>query len=704
MLWQYIVLNSEAMGIDWRPRGSDGYELIIRRKDSMDPGDQACFYTFPHLMEWSTKDIFEPHPTLQDHWLYKGRADDVIVFSNGEKLNPVTIEAVVTGHALVKGALVAGQGKFQAAIILEPEVSPKDESAAEALIDEVWPLIEKANSETVAHGRIVRSLVAVADSTQPFRRAGKGTVQRAATVKLYEDFINSLYENADAVDEENTVDLDISGEEHLMQSILNLFSSRLGIENLEASTDFFSVGVDSLQVLTASNLLQSALKKSGVDVDPETVTARAIYQNPTPQKLAAYLFSRVSKNSSHAKSEQTSEIEEMESLISRLTKNLPERNLNKREPLDDGQTIIITGTTGSLGAYMLDRLCELPSVSKIIALNRGQDGGLSRQPSINESRGLTTDFSKVEFLGADLSRPDLGLGKEKYNTLLASTDRIIHNAWPVNFNISVASFEPHIRGVRSLADFSNLAAKNVPVVFVSSIGTADGWSLPEPVPERRLDDLSMPQMGYGRSKLVGSLILDAAATHYGIAAASVRVGQIAGSRTEKGVWNPQEFIPSLIASSVYLGMLPDSLGPQQEVAWTPVEDIAGLLLDVAGITTRTPASTISGYFHGVNPSTANWSDLAPAVKDFYSDRIKKIVSLKDWVAALEASARGSADLKKNPSAKLLDTYRGMLAAEQQGQDHMRFSMERTKGHGAAMTTIGPITPALMKNWCRQWDY
>jgi hypothetical protein len=51
----------------------------------------------------------------------------------------------------------------------------------------------------------------------------------------------------------------------------------------------------------------------------------------------------------------------MEALVSKLTENLPECKSNKPKPLDDGQTIIIIGTTGSLGAYMLDRLCKLPS-------------------------------------------------------------------------------------------------------------------------------------------------------------------------------------------------------------------------------------------------------------------------------------------------------------------------------------------------------
>ncbi|KAJ4022702.1 hypothetical protein NW766_001749 [Fusarium irregulare] len=694
-LWQYFVFDSEAMNIDWRQRGPNEYEFVIVRKDMSDPGNQSVFYIFPELSEWSTKDIFQPHPTLKDHWLYKGRADDIIVFSNGEKLNPVSIEAAVAGHPLVNGALVVGQGRFQAALIVEPveDAIPKDEEEKKEFIDKVWPTVDKSNSETVGHGRITKDLVAVADPALPFARAGKTTVQRAATVKLYEQFIKNLYEKAQGGGDDTTVALDLANEEALAQSIVTVFQTRLGVADLEVDRDFFSAGIDSLQIMNVTKILKIALQAANIDATH--FEPRTVYQNPTAKELAGYILS--------GSPDATKEIKETESLISKYTENLPAVKSGKTLPADENQTVLITGTTGSLGAYMLHDLCSLPSVAKIIALNRAEDGGASRQPSINEARGLTQDFSKVVFLQADLSLPDFGLGQDKYDDLVDIADRIIHNAWPVNFNISVSSFESSIRGVRHLIDFSAAAAKHVPIVFISSIGTADGWKSSDPVPEEPLTDITLPQMGYGRSKLAASLILDNAVEKSGIHAASVRVGQIAGPRAQKGVWNKQEFIPSLIASSVYLGVLPDHLGPQQEVAWTPVEDISGLVLDIAGITTPKLVGDISGYFHGVNPSVADWSTLAPAVKNFYGNAME-IVSLEEWVEKLEASAKEKdVDMDKNPGVKLLDTYRGLLEGKKQGQ-FLRFEMERTKKASPTIRNAGPITEELMVNWCQQWGY
>ncbi|EFY86027.1 NRPS-like enzyme, putative [Metarhizium acridum CQMa 102] len=708
-LWQYFIFNSEAMGADWRVHDPDKdiYELFIRRKDPKEPLDQPLFYTFPELTEWSTGDLFQAHPTLKDHWKYHGRADNIIVFSNGEKLNPVTIEDGLVGHAAVKGALVVGQDRFQPALILEPTTPPKTDDEAHALIESVWPLIEELNKQTVAHGRISKQLVALSDPDIPFPRASKGTVQREQAVRKYKDKIDEIYKKADAVDTEDAGAIDLGSVDATLRSVMELLTRRLKIKGLEPDTDFFSAGIDSLQVLSIAKFLRAGLAGAGAQVDNAVVAPRVIYSNPTPEKLAKYIYSATSANGSDQNGQDAEETSILRDLVSKYTADLPPRRGDKPKPLEDGQTVILTGSTGSLGAYMLDTLCKSRHVKAVVCLNRGADGGRARQPGVSASRGLATDFSKVDFLQSDLSRPDLGLEPAKYDSLVAAADRIIHNAWPVNFNISVASFEPYIRGVRNLVGLSAAAAKQVPIVFISSISTVFNWASPGPVPERRLAGLSLPQMGYGLSKLAGSLVLDAAAETSGVPCASVRVGQVAGPHGREGRWNPQEFIPSLVASSVYLGVLPGDLGPQDVVDWVPIQDVAGLILDVVGVTQSRDVSDISGYFHCVNPKTTPWADLAAAIRDFYGGRIRQLVSLEEWVAALEESASDAASIDRNPGVKLLDTYRGMAAAaaNSAGRDvHVSLEMGRTVKHSKTAANLGPITTDLMRNWCAQWNY
>ncbi|UKZ86441.1 putative NRPS-like protein biosynthetic cluster [Trichoderma asperellum] len=685
-----------------RKADDDVYEMFIVRKDPKEAMRQPLFYTFPDKTEWSTGDMYKKHPTKPNHWQYYGRTDNVIVFSTGEKLNPVTIEAAVVGHPAIRGALVVGQQRLQPALILEPHEFPKDETAAKSLIEGVWPIVADVNKVTVAHGRIVRDMVVLADPKMPFSISGKGSIQRMATVTTYKDFIDGLYAQQDeGIDMGDAISLDTTSPEAMAQSILDIVRSQIHKPVVNIEADLFSTGMDSMEVITLSKILRSTLETAGVKVVKDTAAPRIIYANSTIKGLAEHLYSSAITGSSDEDAE-AKEIGALAKLISKYTKDLPSPNTNQPNPLDEHQTIVITGTTGSLGAYMLDLLIKNPRVAKILAFNRGQDGGSYRQPAYNAYRGLSTDFSKVEFLAVDLSKPYFGLHLEKYNDILATTDRIIHNAWPVNFNISVSSFEPYIFGVRQLVNFSNKAAKRVPIIYISSIGTVGGWVRPEPIPERRLEDLTLPAMGYGRSKFAASSILDAAVEQSGILAAVIRVGQIAGARAKKGVWNPQEFIPSLIASSVHLGVLPSRPSSTDVVDWTPVEDIAGLVLDVAGITEKIDPSTISGYFHGVNPSVTSWTKIAAVLKSHYCGRIKDIVPLNEWIQILEASSINATaeDVNKNPAIKLIDAYKGIAS----GGGYSKWDMERTIAHSPTMRNLGPVDEALMRNWCDQWNY
>ncbi|KAM0512849.1 hypothetical protein ACHAPE_008482 [Trichoderma viride] len=706
-LWRYFVFHPELIGAEMIPTAWEGVYGFKIRRNKGDASLQPVFNNFPEKDEFLTGDLFEAHESLPNHFKYYGRGDDVIVFSNGEKLNPVTIEDMVVAHPALRHVLVVGQQKFSPAIILDPKNPVNSDAEAEALINDVWPLIEQANKQTVAHGRIVRQLVALSDPNMPFLLAGKGTVQRTQTVRLYNDYIEGIYQQADAA--VNNVNLDFSSQQALASSIKELLQDKLDVEQLEQDTDFFSHGVDSLQVITMAKMLQAGLEKAGIEFDPNVVATRSIYSNPSIELLSNFIFRSISKsdgeNGESAEAEfSAQQIKAMEAIVEKYTSNLPERNDAQKDPNETGQTVILTGSTGSLGSYMLDQLINSPRVSKVYALNRGADGGRSRQEDIIENRTLTNDFTKVEFLGSDLSKPNFGLDAAKYAEMLSSVDRIVHNAWPVNFNMPIASFEPFIRGVRHFVDFAGASHKKVAVVFVSSIGTANNWKSSEPVPERRLEDPTLAEMGYGLSKLAASFILDAAAAQSGLATVSVRVGQIAGPKAGNGVWNPQEFVPSLIASSVHLGAIPSHIGPFQNADWVPTEDVSGIILDVAGITNSAPIAEINGYFHVQNPAKVPWSEVADTLKEFYGGRIREFTSMSEWVALLEASASDVQNLDKNPAVKLLDTYRAFREKEAAGEAPVVFDMKRTISKSTTAAALKPIDTELLRKWCTAWNF
>jgi acyl-coenzyme A synthetase/AMP-(fatty) acid ligase len=116
--WEYFHYNPLHTGIKFRPTGDGTYEKVFVRDPSSDDF-HATWWTFPEKAEYFMNDLYTKHPSKPNYWLYVGRADDVIVLSNGEKLNPTGMEATLRSHPAVKGALVVGQGHFAPGAIIE---------------------------------------------------------------------------------------------------------------------------------------------------------------------------------------------------------------------------------------------------------------------------------------------------------------------------------------------------------------------------------------------------------------------------------------------------------------------------------------------------------------------------------------------------------------------------------------------------------
>ena len=97
---------------------------------------------------------------------------------------------------------------------------------------------------------------------------------------------------------------------------------------------------------------------------------------------------------------------------------------------NDSMTVLLTGSTGNFGAYILDELLQNQSVHKVYCLNRSKDAQ-SKQKKAHEVRGLSTSFSepRVSFITADYPSENLGLSNEKYAQIAREVTIIIHNAW-----------------------------------------------------------------------------------------------------------------------------------------------------------------------------------------------------------------------------------------------------------------------------------
>lgn len=117
-------------------------------------------------------------------------------------------------------------------------------------------------------------------------------------------------------------------------------------------------------------------------------------------------------------------VKAMLDMISKYTSDFPTHS-----PLDDdsvgeisGEVILLTGSTGGLGTYLLGHLLRDPRVSKVYALNRrtkatGMISVLERQKAAFQDRGLDVGLlsdPKLVMVEGDATHNNLGVDQQTY--------------------------------------------------------------------------------------------------------------------------------------------------------------------------------------------------------------------------------------------------------------------------------------------------
>ncbi|KAL9083639.1 MAG: hypothetical protein Q9159_005648 [Coniocarpon cinnabarinum] len=288
--WAYFHFNELEGGLEFREREEGLFEMVHVRNAELDLV-QPVFITFPHLQEFCTKDLFIKHPTKPGLWKYGSRLDDLIVFSNGEKFNPTTMEGAIMSAPDVKGCVIIGQGRFQACALIEP----KDTSQPpDQLLDRVWPVIQRANEHAVKQGRIAKELVFFTKPEKPLARAAKGTIQRAASNKLYAEEVNRVYEsmengrsrdpNGRKPSTKHLAIIDLSSPEATVSSLTRFLAGEADLHVSDMADDFFSMGMDSLQLISLVRAINAARPSQPLDT-------KHVYEHPSIQQLSAFLHS-----------------------------------------------------------------------------------------------------------------------------------------------------------------------------------------------------------------------------------------------------------------------------------------------------------------------------------------------------------------------------------------------------------------------------
>jgi thioester reductase-like protein len=706
-LWRYVQFHP-CVGAVFDKTTDEIYELVVRRKNAL-TDMQPCF-TVPgmqQLEEYRTKDLFEPHTEIQDLWCWRARSDDIIVFLNGEKTNPISMEQhIMASNPEVSGTLVIGAQRFQAALLIEPaSESPLTTAEQAALTERIWPSIEESNHSAPAHARIEKSFVLVVPADRRLIRAGKGTFMRGPSIAQHTEEIEKLYANADVLsnDDGSTGEASLTFTPTSLDGITRLIRQHVrtvaGWSALDGGDNFFDRGMDSLQALQLSRALRRSFHR--LDLALSTV-----YQNPTVSQLAGAIL-KPNEN-------KQDERELMEALLATyqgLIKQIPvaKKTVEQLRQASEPINVLLTGSTGTVGSHLLHALLDRPRVAHVFCLNRREDGGRALQYQNFAAAGLATTKldNRVTFLKADLESPSLGLDDPALESLRTKVDLIIHAAWPVNFNLALSAFRPQLTSLLNLFTLAASATSpTVRFVFVSSVAAIEGHTA-SPAPEDILTDLNTPApFGYARAKFLAELLVDAAGRHLGdvVPTTVIRVGQVAGPVTHPGLWNPHEWLPSLVLSSLYLGQVPDSLGSRfDDVDFVPVDLLGDMLVDLAMSTTDPGEAQAAIVYNLRNPHVVPWRTLLPAI---VAIKPLQVVSPATWLASLKAidDTDDAVVTARNPALKLLDFFAGLWAKSAQNERGLvqPIVVDRALSASTAMRRLEPVKVEWMRKWVEEW--
>jgi thioester reductase-like protein len=293
-------------------------------------------------------------------------------------------------------------------------------------------------------------------------------------------------------------------------------------------------------------------------------------------------------------------------------------------------SILLTGSTGFLGAFLLSELLETTDAN-LYCLVRGRDKteGLSRiHENLTKYRLWKTAYvPRITPVIGDLSEPLFGLSQREFDNLALSTDSIYHNGAILNFVYPYSALKPtNILGTQEVLRFAS-RSKTKPLHYVSTDAVYDspryyGQTIAENVDADHCEELDL---GYTQSKWVAEKLVRIARDR-GMPVTIYRPPLIAG-HSETGAWYTDDFICRFLKGCIQLGCMP-IINSVIEIA--PVDYVSRAIVYLSR-----QEESIGKAFHLINPSSASWEDTKEWLNGLgYPVRF---VPYPEWERALIAS-------------------------------------------------------------------
>ncbi|CAF4227794.1 unnamed protein product, partial [Rotaria sordida] len=335
-------------------------------------------------------------------------------------------------------------------------------------------------------------------------------------------------------------------EQRLKTIIENVTGRLISIDNKEENV-FLSIGGDSLAAIRLSRMIENDLGISlsfNILFDPKMNLERLTTYIQNPSQFSSFSQSILSQMLNDSQLDFNIKVEKHKSII------------------DFPSMVLITGTTGFVGAFLLAELLTIyPIKCKFVCLVRCQSSinGLDRiRKNMLFYQIWKDDYEeRIIPLQGDLSQNNFGLDKETYQSFVHQIDIIFHCGAIVNFILPYNQlYGSNVYGTREIIRFAtHIPSSCIPIQYISTISV-----LPFDIDkEISIDETSPEQLigGYAQSKWVAEKLI-AKANHSGLLVNIYRLGLIcADSRT--GACNQHDIYTLLITAMMKMNCYPKSL-------------------------------------------------------------------------------------------------------------------------------------------------
>jgi thioester reductase-like protein len=261
-------------------------------------------------------------------------------------------------------------------------------------------------------------------------------------------------------------------------------------------------------------------------------------------------------------------------------------------------TVLLTGATGFIGAYLLAALAEA-GVERVVCLVRAASPA-EAETRVDEALAaydLPARDPRTAVVVGDLASPRLGLDDRTFEQLASEVDAIVHCGALVKWTYPYAALRA--ANVDGTLELLRLATTDrlKPFHLISTVGVfssagRDGGAVLETEPLENSGGLAV---GYAQSKWVAEKLTHLAAAR-GVPVGVYRPNTRPDSRT--GAFNIADYLSQMLRGCIGLGQAP---ALDFSISGAPIDYVARAIVHVA---LERPAD--GGVFHLVDPVGVDW--------------------------------------------------------------------------------------------------